>query len=244
MFFPLDVLYVATTPKYQAAYDICEREHPEVSLFTIQTSFQLQVELWLRFAQPHVMFLCDDDIVTRPFTDSPHPISILNSQTDALCVSLRLGTNTVTCYPLRRRQKEPVLTAAIDDARYWQWAVADGDYGYPGSLDGHIFRRDMVRVMLSYSQYTNPNELEDKLNQACQKLRRTYPQIVSYTNSLITGNPVNRVNTTHENRHGEFHPRNPLALNGQYLAGHRLNLGTFSRKQITGAHTELALEFA
>lgn len=244
MFFPLDVLYVATTPEYQAGYDICEKEHCEVSIFHTQTSFQLQVELFLRFAQAHVMFLCDDDIVTRPFVDSPHPIRILNSQSDALCVSLRLGTNTVTCYPLKRKQKNPVLKAAIDDARYWHWTIADGDNGYPGSLDGHVFRRDMLRVMLSDSQYTNPNELEDVLSQSCQKLKRTFPLMASYTNSLITGNPVNLVNTTHQNRHGELHPRSLLSLNGQYLAGRRLNLGTFSRKQITGAHTELALEFA
>lgn len=244
LFNKVSVIYTASSSTFNDGYEVCRKQHPQVHLLP-QGDFEEQVMLMLNlnFASNEVCFLCDDDVFTRVFSE-PAPSHLLKENRDVLCVSLRLGTNTTECYPLRRAQEDPEWTLAMKDLRFWVWYMADADWGYPGSLDGHVFRRETLRAILSNTSFANPNSLEDVLNRECHKLSRSYPRMVCYENSLITGVPVNIVNNTHGNRNGETHPRDPEDLNNRYLNGERLSLETFSRRKVTGAHTELALEFA
>lgn len=244
LFKPPTVLYTSNAPEYKRGYKLCEKQHNKV-YFIEQQDFQQQVLYMLNNgAREEIMFLCDDDLFIRPFIDAPNPTYILKMNQDVLCVSLRLGRNTVECYPLRRIQKPPEIMMGIKDARYWNWTDSDADWGYPGSLDGNIFRRETLRAILAEAEFSNPNSFEDQLQYATLKLKSVYPLMACYENSLLTGVPVNIVNQTHGNRNGEIHPRDPMDLNYRYLKGERLTLGSFSKRQVTGAHTELALEFA
>lgn len=245
----VSVIYKCTHQDYNRAYQLCQRQHPGVDfipeLGVKKQDFQNLVFERLAVGESeYVSFLCDDDIVTRPFIDSPHPERILKDTKEILCVSMRLGQNTTSCYPLYRAQDTPKWLLALNDTRVWDWTHADGDWGYPGSLDGHIFNRNLLRAILSDAKFTNPNELEDQLSQACSKLKRTFPLMACYGTSVVTGVPVNLVNTTHGNRHSETHPTKVEELNVNYLKGKRLNLGEIRRGEIQAAHTELKLVFA
>lgn len=251
VFNPIYVLYTATEKDYLKGYEICEQEHPE-AIFNNErdyfghSAFQHQVETLLSHGKTdNVVFLCDDDIVLRPFLEDPTPEKILQENNSVICVSLRLGLNTTYCYPLRKEQKTPLVSLVIKDSWMWNWRNGDGDWGYPGSLDGHIFRRNMLRTLLAGCEYKNPNELEDQLSVTCGKLRDAWPLMACYETSVITGIPVNLVNDTHDkNRNGETYPKPVVELNRLYLKGQRLNLGSHRRKDVTGAHTELELSFA
>lgn len=237
---PIDVLWTATSWDYMRGYHTCQKQFPNVK-FTHEHSFQQQLtETLHRSPHDHIAFLCDDDLVTRPFTDNPSPAFLLSNK-QILAVSLRLGTNTTNCYPLNRPQHTPPFLFAIRDAKIWNWRGADGDWGYPGSLDGHVFRRSTILDLLATSTYTGPNRLEETL--AHQLEHSNHPNLMAcYKRNVITGCPLNLVNTTHtRNRNAG---QNPAALNNLYLEGKRPMLYPIEPGLVTAAHTELPLVFA
>lgn len=244
IFYPIEVIYTVSAPEYRRAYKVLDEEHPNVFIAPeCEKDFQGDVEACLSSkSSNYVSFFCDDDIMVRPFTDQPSPEKILRLDNRVLCVSLRLGTNTTNCYPLNREQTAPVTQYAVNDALYWEWIGADADWGYPGSLDGHVFRRNTLLTLLEGQSFQNPNQLEETLQKRCYTLKQ-YELMSCYRNSVITGVPVNRVNQTHPNRFGETNPMNVEELNLSFLAGKRLNLGEINRKQVVAAHNELKLSF-
>lgn len=243
LFFNTTVIYKAD-PAFQETYETCGKEHAWAH-FIAQNDFQEQVFSLLDHGnEQFTAFLCDDDLIVRPFLDLPHPGRILRSNGNVFCFSLRLGFNTTNCYPLRKTQKLPTIRMAINDALFWEWKQAEGDFGYPGSLDGHVFHRNWLRLLLAEVEFANPNELEDALSANSMKLSRPFPLMACYANSLITGNPVNLVNNTHQNRYGETNFLSIEELNKRYSQGERLKLEQLEQEQITGAHTELQLVFA
>lgn len=247
---PIDVIWKATNSSFTSGYGMCSADHPDVR-FWAETEFRHLVESLVRAAGPHIMFLCDDDVLYRPLEGEPTPEQILDAEPDVLCVSLRLGQNTGTCYPMRRIQGLPVFAPLGRDALLWPWRLGDGDFGYPGSLDGHVFRSDYVPQLLttrvSFSDptpvkrpYLNPNTLEDQLMLGC--LASVNPLMGCYRESRIVGVPVNSVTETHPgNRNGDAHGIGVRALNDRFLRGERIALKSIKPDRVTGAHTEFKL---
>lgn len=238
LFSRIHIIYKATNSAFDQGYEVCDRDHPEAYFYNeVDLSLQVETMITLR----HICFLVDDDLLVRQFIDTS-PDRILDVNPDILCVSLRLGNNTNECYPLCRPQEHPPILWHINDYQVWKWDTADGDWGYPGSLDGHIFRRNELLDMVGGKDYRSPNELEEILVVACQRSSKT--QMACYEASVLTGVPINRVNDTHPNRAGDFYPLEPEVLNATYLGGRRLSLDPLDRKDITAAHTELPLVFS
>lgn len=242
LFERIHVLYRGTNIDYLFGYKKCIDAHQNV-WFGYERSFQTQVDDLVQGALcEYVSFLCDDDIIVRNHTDSPKPHEILGETPTMLCFSLRLGLNATNCYPLRREQKQPAILERYRDTIMWAWGYADGDWGYPGSLDGHVFRKHELNNLLTGREYTGPNRMEDALTNRCFGLDDQRPLMGSYEKSLITGVPINRVNEGYPNRNGEAHAQSPWDLNVRYLEGERLSLPNGSA--VTGAHTEMELVFA
>lgn len=234
------VLYRASGPEYLLGYKECAAEHPH-TVFCNEHSFQHQTWTVLHGSGDATFaFLCDDDIIMRPLTEQPPPEQVLTDNLDILCFSLRLGLNTDYCYPLRRPQQRPHILKWDSDALIWSWLHADGDFGYPGSLDGHVFRVGNLMGLIGSSDFTSPNRLEEALNHSCWASER--PLMACYRTSLLVGNAVNRVQHEFPNRHGETYPADPQALNQSYLAGNRLRLP--HNQWVDAAHTEIELSFA
>lgn len=240
MFEPISVLFTASNASFMEGYHRCQKRHPEV-VFCREHHFQTAVETLLEEGStPYVSFFCDDDVFFRPLFWQSWPNRILDRFKQVLCVSLRLGENTLQCYPMNLNQKLPVTIPPIQPGvMAWEWKGAIGDWGYPGSLDGHVFRRHTLREILREREYTNPNRMEDQLNDACKQ--REEPYMASYTRSLLVNIPANRVNSTHPNRFGEHIGIEPEVLNAAYLGGKQVKLASFHETTITAAHVELPL---
>ncbi len=234
------ILFTHSSSSFRRGYQICMDEHDHKVLFIKERDFRRQVLELVGRADKHVAFLCDDDILYRWMAEPTLPETFLSLRSDVLCVSLRLGKNTKMCYPLNRAQAQPRFTHRTG-LETFKWAGADGDWGYPGSLDGHVFRKDQLRYLLSEGNWDSPNTLEDHLNQACRRTTLT-PFMACYPRSLLVGNPVNRVQSSHPNRVGQMFPRDPFRLNEAYLAGRRLRVQDMVFPTIRAAHVEVALE--
>lgn len=60
------------------------------------------------------------------------------------------------CYPTRQNTPPPPL----DSEGTWAWRGALGDWGYPMSLDAHVFRTAELAKMAIALEFANPNLFE------------------------------------------------------------------------------------
>jgi hypothetical protein len=242
LFDEITVLYRSTNHDYLQGYARCFRDHPTVRLH-YEHSFQSQLgDILDKSEHKYVSFLCDDDVVSRNLVEPVKPWEPLEALPEVLCFSLRLGLNTTECYPLRRSQRVPSFQNKAVASLFWSWPAADGDWGYPGSVDGHVFRRYQVIEMLSGVDYTGPNRFEEALTNRCFGRDDRQALMCCYRRSLITGVPVNRVQDKFPNRNGEKHPVSTLELNTAYMEGKKLKLPKC--EGINAAHVELPLVMA
>lgn len=237
---PLIVLYRATDPAYEEGYFICQEEHREV-LFLPDGPTTLRVGAKLMEAKDWSCCLTDDSVFYRPL-DRAQPFEGLSP--DVLCVSLRLGRNTTWCYPHNRKQPLPKFQSRkIKNLSLlvWDWRRARDDFGYPGSLDGHVFRSAMIRVALHDCPPTSlPNQIEEYLVDVVKDDGRL---MACYEHSYLMGLPLNIVTPTHSNRNGQKYPHSVQELNNRFLTGERVDLEALDFSDVRGAHQEIPLVF-
>jgi hypothetical protein len=221
--------------EYDAAYQICALQHPEV-VFHTELSLREQT---LRLAEQdaHLAFLMDDCVFYHKGEGSD-PAEILREDEDVLCFSPRLGLNTTYCYPLRRGQTVEA-TPAEDGILYWDWRGAECDFSYPASLDGHVWRReDLLPLLRLVTDWSNPNTVEAELARAFQYSDLGRPLMAAHARSSLVGVPVNRTGDTHvDNRFGERYRYELDDLNSAYLGGKRL-VCDLKAEEVRAAHVE------
>lgn len=218
---------------YQQAYRSVFAAHPHTA-HVEEGWFKEQLEMLLAGIGTSVMLLCDDDVVYRRMT---LPWRYFTSH-EVFSFTYRLGLNTTYCYPLDQQQSIPEF---IQQGlfHYWRWDTAEYDFGYPGSIDGGVFRAQQLLEMVRPLPYFNPNTFEDAIMQRCKQYN--LPVLACYQQSCVVGMPLNIVNVSHPNRHvGET---SPLELNERYLAGEQISLDTIDADKVNAAHTPFELKW-
>ena len=228
---PIVVIFKASTARYSDAYQQLREEWDlPWRPFWPEVHFQNDVNHALR-GSDLTTFLCDDNIVYKPLAK----IDVLFGEDNRfLTYSHRLGKNTVVQYPTGLDQEHP-------GCNYYEWEHEEGDFGYPGSIDGHTFRTSDVIRMLDGKEYPNPTALECALVEGCREIANERPYMAIGEHSSVVGVPVNRVSLQSNVRHGNDPRLTAEALNEGYLAGERLKLSAIDFTNVNGAHTELDL---
>lgn len=238
---PVTVIFTVTGLDFLEGYSVCAAEHPDVT-WVRETDFQAQTIAAVKGGRECTVFLCDDDVVYRSQPPGARDLwQILADDSHMLCVSLRLGINTTFCYSLRSEQAVP-FNDDPSQFKSWQWRKAEHDFGYAGSLDGHVFRTDQLLTLITANapQWRNPNELEDHLHRATQTA--LLPLMSCYRESLVVGVPVNSVQDVYKpNRHGERFSSPASFLIQPFLAGKRFSLLSIPPAEVRGAHQEFSL---
>jgi hypothetical protein len=230
---PIRVIYKASDELYAQAYSSLGGLD-RVQLIPESASFQRDTVEALDPDLEFTVFHTDDDVFFR----SP-PVEPMLPEGFA-AFSLRLGKNTTSCYPLDRTQRIPE-TVREGPLMAWDWTRADGDFGYPLSLNGHILATDLLLGILARTRFSNPNELERELN---FRRHRCPPLMLAFENSCVVSIPTNIVSGTHENRSGQIAEYLPGALNERFLAGQRIDLDRMNFAHVHAAHAEIPLVFA
>lgn len=197
-----------------------------------ETDFHRDVRDALDHAGDHVCFMCDDGVLFRRPAD---PTRLLQRDPRILCHSLRLGSNTRWQYPtgLRQLYRGPV----------WRWRDAARDFGYPGSVDAHVFRTRDLRDVLDGLEFPNPTALECAMVIGCARLADAMPLMSCERWSSYVGVPVNRTSDQSGVRFGATWPA-PLAdCQARWDAGQKISLDELDFTRVDGAHTELELRW-
>lgn len=236
----LIVLYDASSLDLDAGYHKLQADH-YVTLEK-QTNFEQDVKDLLSkytcLCYEHVCLMTDDSLFFRPGKFDKHNVKAAFDRHNPACVSMRLGLNIAQ--PLGNNQFAKILDYSTDSdgvfiywdrTRYHPWY----DLNYPLSLDGNIFKRDVLCDLLQPLHFTQPNDLEVKLLGQAYKLPST---IVSCRHSICTNITLNAVQTMMKNPEGRY-SYSLEKLNTMYLDGIELDLERMEFDNITKTHEDV-----
>lgn len=195
------VIYKYTNDNYKRGYDLIKDER-----FILESNFKLN--LLNLIDNDYTCFLTDDCIFLNTFSESDSQFNHFMRAKAILCLSLRISPQITYSY-MKNWKLEPQKTI-------WQWEDLKSYWGYPMSLDGHIFRTVELLPILKKLNYNNPNELEGRM--ALNPI--DLPFMMCYNESRVINIPLNIVQTVWDNRHLGF---NTEPINKHFCNGKRLD---------------------
>lgn len=231
----IGILY-KSDQRHLESYHILMKSWPDL-IWIIELDFRNQVLEFLEACPSEYASFLVDDLVFYRSPESP----ILPGED--LCFSLRLGENCFYSHPANTWYRHPDFIQS-DSVLRWDWRLGECDFGYPFSLDGHVFRKKIIQDLCQSLSFKNPNSLENSLAYNRNIQFQTVPSIMrSSSRSCVVGVPVNRVNEEVENRFGIDHRISEEELLEMFLQGKRIDPAKMDFSQINGPHKELRYEF-
>lgn len=176
-----------------------------------------------------ILFFTDDDVFKESFSFNDPEVNAFKKDINVVTLSLRLHPNLTHCYTAKIKHKIPIF----EKYNKYRWEEYNGDYGYPMSIDGHIFRINDIYNYIVNMNYSNPNTFEGGL--AKQKAR---PFIMCYEKSKILNIPINRVQNVNKNRAGNISTN---WLNQQWLSGKEIKMENIDGLDNISCHQEINL---
>ena len=224
----INILYKATTPDHKKAYNILANKHGSC-FFIKEENFKKDTESLICyngfFSYNHTCFLVDDCIAHRKIKEIEKLYLFKTLKFKDIIFSLRLGLD---------QKNAPRIMIQFD------WSQEKGDWNYPLSVDGHIFRTAYIDSLIKRIYFINPNKLEAGL----QKFKEDAPPFMAcFNESMVVSIPVNKVSDTSGCSSGDKYSYSVEYLNKLFLEGKRLDYENMDFSNIRGCHQEIKFEF-
>lgn len=179
---------------------------------------------------PYTVFFVDDLVFKEPFILDCEEFHFFQCSTETICLSLRLSPSINYCYTMDIDTQPPVFKEKL---KIWDWKDYRGDWAYPQSLDGHIFRTTDIIDTIKKAPFDHPGSLENALLTSIPDR----PKMICFEKSKIFNIPINRVGP-YPNRHGK---ESPYLMNHLYLMGKHIDLNPIKGFKNTSCHQEINL---
>ena len=234
---PVHMLYSASSARFEAAYQeaLSLLEGQELNV-TRETSFREDLLRILHAAESDKIFFLVDDVV---FIEDLDVAEFTALDTARFVSTLRLGKNLRRCYTEQASQPLPPFVDGVvqdPDKLCWGWADGRFDWGYPLSVDGHLFSAVEITLMAEATSFIAPNSFERALQGFAGLFCDRYG--VSYVKSKIVNIPLNKVQTENWNMAGAVHQDDLLE---RWEAGFQIDYRSFYGLVNESAHQELPL---
>src|SRR5688572_5534864 len=218
-------------------YERVSAAFPQVRL-TPEAGFRETLLTLVRTAS-HLLFVVDDVVFVRQWSVG-EVVDALARNPLAIGYSLRLGRNTVYCYPFDRPQSPPLFDEDSGGVLSFDWTTSEFDFGYPLELSSSIYRRADLELLLEGLHYGSPNELESQLY-AARATIATKPRLLCSPLSIAFSTPVNAVQSLFPNRRGVRADYSPGRLVALFDSGVRIDVDVLRGHTPRGCHEEIDL---
>lgn len=219
------ILYKCSDGRYKSGYHRLIGNIPDVFCLYEEHDFKEDLIYMVDVEKPYTFFLVDDNIFVRRAYVEDYAVYLRNEK--LICYSMRMAPGYTYCYATDTRMK-PMGKPT------WDWRNAPGDYGYPMSLDGHIYRTGDIINMIKTLEYDCPNRLEGMLMVDPPKRK----MIMCGQRAKLVGLPWNKVQTINGNRHMGMSQENFLYM---FLNNMQISFGAlekfFQDNPIVSCHT-------
>jgi len=228
----IKVLYTYSNDNFKSGYDKLISENGKNVKFIKETNFKKDLLQNINTSDAFTVFFVDDIIWINEFTKTSQEYINFTKSTDTLCFSLRLNPNLTYSLPPNLQMTRP----RTYENNKWNYTFEKGCFGYPFSVDGHIFfTKDIIKPIMEID-YRNPNDFEGKMS----TLRWSKQYMMSFDESKIFNNPCNIVQSNNPNTHGEI---DAGYLNDKFLNGYRIDIDKYKNLNNTACHMILPIDF-
>jgi hypothetical protein len=231
--YKINILYTYSDNIFKQGYDKLIKEYSNYN-FVKENNFKLDLINLIDKNKEYTVFFVDDNIFKNKIDFYDKQEQLFKENLNILCRSLRLHNNLKRCYPANLTYSKFPIFEKIDNNLIFKWVKQQGDYSYPMSLDGHIFRTNDILPLLKRLNYQNPNSLE--LNMSINPINKI--KMICYNKSIIINNPCNIVQTNNSNLHGN---ENIYKLNQEFLSGKRISLINIDGIDSISCHQEIKI---
>ena len=229
----ISVIYKYTDDNYKLGYDIVKNKY-NISFIQESNNIKSDTLKLILPANQYTMFLVDDIFFKDKFSLYDYEFMLFNNNIDILSLSLRLHPNINFCYPTNKPTPQPTMIQNI-----WNWKGSLGDFGYPMSLDGNIYRTPTIYNMIEKINFNSPNELEGVLN----NLQIDANLMMCYEISKLINNPCNIVQNVIPNRFNKTNCISTEYFNLMFLDSYIIDLNPLLNIKTNSCHSELPYTF-
>jgi hypothetical protein len=227
------ILYRHTTEDYRVGYEKTKRHHPEFSYVLEQPGkFKEQTVSLVNPDNQATMFFVDDMVFKNYLALRSDPIRKFLEDDNILCVAIRICPRINYCYAEKRDTPPPKFSS--DLRWFWKDPNLKGDFAYPMSIDGNIFKTTDILPLLKEFSYGNPNTLEGAL--ALRPINKPY--MICFPDTLVFNIPVNKVQTTEDNHCGNIPAK---YLNDQFNSLKRISMSNLEFFKNTACYQKVPL---
>lgn len=233
----LHVIFRPTSERYARCYEELRREFSGRPVdFHLERAFRNDViRIVMSIATRSMLFLVDDDVFVADVD-----MAALARLDPARCIpSLRLGRSLRFCYTENRRQPLPPFgdpPEAMAGETYWRWRDGAFDWGYPLSIDGHMFSTSEMQAMVTALEFRSPSSLEGALQGFHDCFSDRWGMCCN--TSRLVNIPDNRVQDEAANRTAGGDAE---ALLAAWEQGYRVDCGKLYGHRPSGAHEAIPL---
>lgn len=230
----ISVVYSYSSDEFKSGYKKLEDEIKNVSFIhdLKYGSFKETMLKTINASFSKTMFLVDDIVFKDYFSVQDQEIQILENE-QIIATSLRLWKGIDHCYAINQPSPPP----SFINKHVWNWTVSSGDWGYPMSVDGNVFRTDFICNKINQINFANPNQFEAGLAAYAD---RTKQYMSCYTDaSKLLNIPANLVQNVFKNRHGSLN--SVEELNDSFLKGKKLSYDHITNCKNNTVHMEIPL---
>lgn len=221
--FSFKVLYLATSEVFEKGYEKLKIMYPDF-IFIKETNFRNDL-LGNIDTTKYLMFLTDDDVFKEEFTIESDEFTLFQEDKNITTLSLRLGRNITFCYSENIETPPPQSMTFL-------WKKLKGDWGYPASVDGNIFRTSELFPLIINMIFNNPNTFEASLsNLSC--VFKDY--MICFESSKLFNIPANRVQETFQNRSSNI---SIDVLNDYFLKDYKIHMEDIHNYKNKSCHEE------
>lgn len=189
-----------------------------------------------------VCFFTDDDIFYREPNFTRSDVNELFDDIDICTLSLRLGKNTLIQDIYTNTQSVLPNKPYKYGDKFIMWPFRSipphMNFGYPLSVDGHIYCKGVLINVLKNIEFNHPNDMEGRMASQYKILN---PVMACPMHSLVVNTPLNRVQDIFQNRNGEKFGLSQENLNTAFINGQALDLNSIKFDNIICTHQELEI---
>ena len=194
----------------------------------------------------YICGIVDDCIFYKKIASTAEEIESLMEETNSFCFSFRLGLNTTTQNYLDPKLYVPLKK--YDENAFcvkWNWKEWDDrlNYGYPISLDGHIFRAKEISDLSHMFEFDRLRHWEGLVNGNCRdKVERD--TMLAYKQNVLFSIPANCVQDP-PLVSGKIHEHSEEELNEKYLNDEVIDFDgmQYAFQNVTWSHNEFEFKF-
>jgi hypothetical protein len=243
------VIYKASDANYDYAYQMIKENYLHYVKFIKESELFSQIYKECHTSLPYVNFLTDDCIVYKKVILDKGFENIL-SDPAVCCFSLRLGSNIKYRFHNQSKFYEniPAFQKLDEFLVFNRLSIPPGGYfGYPLSVDGHIFKKvdlqELVLKTILYNKHIEEGpQTPNTFEQLLQKFFFDVPATMfCHEHSSVVNSPNNRVQNTHRNSFGTAYNYHQNELLSKYVSGFRIDIKSLDFSNIECPHQEIKL---